>query len=197
MRTRKSAEDRKSEIELTTLKLAFKHGPSQVTTGMIARELGLTQPAIYRHYPTKDDIWVAVAEFLGAEINRNIAAAKDPSLSPTERLEKLVLGHMRLVRKYPALPEFMLIRGQKNGQVIVQNSIQIATGKFRNAIEEEVKAAVADGTFRKNLDPTDAAALIFGVIQSLVLRMLVTRKPEILAKDGERLLELQLSGFTA
>jgi len=27
--------------------------------------------------------------------------------------------------------------------------------------------------------------------------MLVTRKPEILAKDGERLLELQLSGFAA
>ena len=197
MRKRKSAEDRKSEIEQTTLKLAFKHGPSQVTTGMIARELGLTQPAIYRHYPKKDDIWAAVAEFLGAEINQNIARSDDPSLSPIARLEKLVLGHMKLVQKYPALPEFMLIRDQKNSQAIVQNSIQIATGKFRNALEEEVKAAVADGTFRKDLDPADAAALIFGVIQSLVLRMLVTRKPGILAKDGERLLELQLSGFAA
>lgn len=196
MRIRKTAQNRKTEIEQTALMLAFKLGPSQVTTGMIANELGLTQPAIYRHYPKKDDIWAAIATQLSDKIKRNIAEATDPNISPLERLRKLVLEHLKLVQQYPALPEFMVIRNRKNDRAVVQNNIQVAITALRAALETEVMAAVADSTFRKTLDPVDAAALIFGVIQSLVLRMLVTRNPAILAKDGARLLDLQLAGFS-
>ena len=195
MRIRKSAEDRKSEIEQTALDLAFKIGPSQVTTGMIAKELGLTQPAIYRHYPKKDDIWTAIALHLGVQIDANIAASSAPDLAPVERLKKLVLGHLRVVKENPALPDFMVLRDKTDGHIVVQDSIQDAMGAFRLALVSNVKAAINAGHFRADLDENDAATLIFGVIQSLVLRMMVTRKPAILMQDGPRLLDLQLTGF--
>ncbi|WP_428544997.1 TetR/AcrR family transcriptional regulator [Profundibacter sp.] len=195
MRIRKSAEDRKSEIEQTALDLAFKIGPSQVTTGMIAKELGLTQPAIYRHYPKKDDIWSAIALHLGARIDENIAASSAPNLAPMDRLRKLVLGHLRVVKENPALPDFMVLRDKTDGHIVVQDSIQDAMGAFRKALVSNVKTAIDAGHFRADLDENDAATLIFGVIQSLVLRMMVTRKPAILMQDGPRLLDLQLAGF--
>lgn len=195
MRIRKSAEDRKSEIEQTTLDLAFKIGPSQVTTGMIAKKLGLTQPAIYRHYPKKDDIWAAIAAHLGEQINQNIAASQNGDPAPIEQLKKLVLGHLQLVRENPALPEFMVIRDKTDGHIVVQDSIQEAMTAFRAALISGIKAAIDAGSFRADLDENDAATLIFGVIQSLVLRMMVTRNPAILTKDGSRLLDLQLAGF--
>lgn len=195
MRIRKSAEDRKCEIEQTALDLAFKIGPSQVTTGMIAKELGLTQPAIYRHYPKKNDIWVAIALHLEVQINANIAASAKSDLAPVDRLKKLVLGHLHVVRENPALPDFMMLRDKTDGHIMVQDSIQGAIGAFRAALAANVKAAVDAGHFRAGLDKNDAATLIFGVIQSLVLRMMVTRNPVILMQDGPRLLDLQLAGF--
>jgi len=195
MRIRKSAEDRKSEIEQTALDLAFKIGPSQVTTGMIAKELGLTQPAIYRHYPKKDDIWTAIALHLGAQIDENIAASSNPDLAPMDRLKKLVLGHLHVVKENPALPDFMVLRDKTDGHIVVQDSIQDAMVAFRVALVSNVKIAINAGHFRADLDENDAATLIFGVIQSLVLRMMVTRKPAILMQDGPRLLDLQLTGF--
>jgi AcrR family transcriptional regulator len=195
MRIRKSAEDRKSEIEQTALDLAFKIGPSQVTTGMIAKKLGLTQPAIYRHYPKKDDIWTAIALHLGAQIDENIAASSAADLAPMDRLKKLVLGHLRVVKENPALPDFMVLRDKTDGHIVVQDSIQDAMVAFRVALVSNVKIAINAGHFRADLDENDAATLIFGVIQSLVLRMMVTRKPAILMQDGPRLLDLQLTGF--
>jgi len=195
MRIRKSAADRKSEIERTALQLAFKIGPTQVTTGMIAKELGLTQPAIYRHYPKKDDIWAAIALHLGEQISRNIKASVTSDFSADARIRTLVLGHLNVVKENPALPEFMVVRDKKDGHIIVQDSIHDAMGAFRVALVANVKSAIEAGTFRADLDADDAATLIFGVIQSLVLRMMVTRNPEILAKDGKRLLDLQLTGF--
>ncbi len=196
MRIRKSAEDRKSEIEQTALDLAFKIGPTQVTTGMIAKKLGLTQPAIYRHYPKKDDIWAAIAAHLGEQIDQNIAASQNGNPAPAERLKKLVMGHLQLVKENPALPEFMVIRDKTDGHIVVQDSIQDAMTAFRVALVTNIRAAINAGDFRAGLDANDAATLIFGVVQSLVLRMMVTRNPAILMKDGQRLLDLQLAGFT-
>ena len=52
MPRRKPAEDRKAEIVATLLALADQIGPDRLTTNDIAREVGLTQAAIFRHFPT-------------------------------------------------------------------------------------------------------------------------------------------------
>ena len=195
MRIRKSAQDRKREAVQAALQLAFKVGPAQVTTGMIATELGITQPAIYKHFPRKDDIWAAVAQHLSQRIAQNIARANEMQLKPDAYLKTLVLGHLQVIKENPALPEFMILRDTKDGHIILQDTIQAAMSAFRIALETNVKTAVKNGIFRATLDAKDATTLIFGVIQSLILRMMVTRNPDIITKDGERLLDLQLAGF--
>jgi len=197
MNVRLPANTRKQEIRQAALRLAFAVGPTQVTTGMIATELGLSQPAIYKHFPSKKEILTDIAHHLGNHITQNTQRAKDSEADPVAKLQMLVLGHLKLVMEYPALPEFMIMRDRKGSHIHLQKTIQAAIMEFRDTLESEVSLAVQAGQFRATLAPADAAALIFGVIQSLVLRMLVTRNPEILATDGSRLLDLQLAGFQA
>lgn len=193
---RMPAKDRKQEIEAIALKLAFQVGPTQVTTGMIAAEMGLTQPAIYKHFPSKDDIWAEVSRHLSQRILLNISQVLATKAAPVEQLRQLVVGHLQVVKEHPALPEFMILRDTRGGNLILRNVIQAAMVEFRAALTSNVQAAVEAGDFRKAIVAQDAATLIFGVIQSLVLRMLVTRNVDVLTDDGARLLELQLAGFS-
>jgi len=195
MRIRKSAEDRKAEIAQTALALAFEIGPEGVTTGMIADRLGLTQPAIYKHFPCKEDIWRSVTLNLSEQIVANILGAADQAVPPVERLRLLVLGHLQLVHSAPALPEIMVARDPKGAQNAVRTEIQSRMSDLFSALTKTVKDAQDDGSFRADIKARDLATLVFGVIQSLVLRMLVTRDPAILLADSERLLDLQLSAF--
>lgn len=192
---RKSAQDRRAEIARATLVLAFEAGPQQVTTGMIADRLGLTQPAIYKHFPRKDDIWLAVADHLSTGIRENIAHASRNAGTPSERLFQLVLGHLKLVKENPALPEIMVMRAKKDQQGVLQSKMQHSMAAFRQAMANQILAARALGEFRDDIDVSDAVTLIFGVVQSLVLRLLVNRDLETFLADGERLLELQLATF--
>lgn len=194
-RTRKSASDRKAEIQQTTLDLAFEVGPDHVTTGMIAAKLGLTQPALYKHFPKKGDIWAAIADQLGQRVGANIARATATTTDPLERIRLLVLGHLQLVRETPALPEIMVMRDASSNHAMVQSAIQTRMTDFRGTLVAAVIAAIESGEFRDNIAAKDAATLIFGVIQSLVLRLMVTRNTAILLEDGARLLDLQLSSF--
>ncbi len=59
---RKSAERRKAEIVIVVLALADRIGPDRVTTGAVATAIGVTQAALFRHFPTKAALWQAVAE---------------------------------------------------------------------------------------------------------------------------------------
>ena len=59
MLQRKPAEDRKTDIVEALLRLADQIGPDRLTTNDIAREVGVTQAAIFRHFPTKAELWSA------------------------------------------------------------------------------------------------------------------------------------------
>jgi len=186
---------RKTEILDTALALAFEGGPNRVTTVAIAEQLGLTQPAIYRHFRSKADLWAAITERLGAEVAANLARTEAMPGPALDKVRALVLGHLALIRRTPALPEIMLARDPNSADAIVRLAMQARMAEFHNRLKELCRAAQADGALRDDIAARDLAALIMGVLQSLVLRLLLTRDPELLVEDGARLLTLQIAAF--
>ncbi|MCB1339326.1 MAG: TetR/AcrR family transcriptional regulator [Maritimibacter sp.] len=187
---------RRDEILDTALALAFEGGPGRVTTVAIAERLGLTQPAIYRHFRSKADLWAAITERLGTEVGANIAAAEDAEGPALYRLRKLVLGHLDLISRTPALPEIMVTRDPNSADVVVRTAMQKRMGEFQRTLTGLCVAAAKDGALRPGIDPRDLALLVMGVLQSLALRLLFNRDPATLVAEGTRLLSLQLSAFT-
>ena len=49
-----------SPVSYTHLVLARERGPDAITTQAIADRIGVTQGAIFRHFPDKEAIWMAV-----------------------------------------------------------------------------------------------------------------------------------------
>lgn len=197
MNGRKPSGDRKAEILTATLDLAFEVGPDHVTTGMIAGRLGLTQPAIYKHFPKKEDVWRAVSDLLCARISESARASRPPGQTAPDALRRLVLGHLHLVTETPALPEIMVTRDPTGTLTDARARIQAAMREFRGAAAREYERGRAEGALRPGLRTEDGVTLIFGVVQSVALRLIVTRDPGPLVQDGERLLNLQLSLLAA
>ncbi|MCK0126261.1 TetR/AcrR family transcriptional regulator [Gelidibacter sp. F2691] len=196
MNTRKSSSDRKAEILTTTLELAFEVGPDHVTTGMIAGRLGLSQPAIYKHFPKKEDVWQAAAQSLCERIGENTRRGSVTDRSAIENLRLLVLSHLHLVTEIPALPEIMVTRDPTGSLTTARQQIQRAMSDFRAAVTQALERIRTAGQMRAGLSTDDSEMLVFGIIQSLILRLIVTRDPAPLVPDGKRLLDLQLMLFS-
>jgi AcrR family transcriptional regulator len=194
-RIRKPAGDRKADIRQAALRLAFEVGPDMVTTGMIAADLGLTQPALYKHFPHKQDIWTDVADFLTSRIGDNLARSRAAECGPVDKLRMLVIDHLRLVEQNPALPEIMVLRDHQNTRTVLRERTLRRMMEFSADLVANVSAAQKQHLFRNDFAAADGAALIFGIIQSLVLRMMMNRNPSMLVPEGERLVNLQLTGF--
>jgi AcrR family transcriptional regulator len=62
--SRLAGNSRKQEIVRAILDLTKSHGTEAVSAQLVADAIGVTQPAIFRHFPTKEAMWLAVMDWL-------------------------------------------------------------------------------------------------------------------------------------
>ena len=104
---RKSAAERKADIVAALLLLADRIGPDRLTTTDIAREVGVTQAAVFRHFPTKAALWTSAAEGIAALLESGWQAAIAANPRPRDRLRALLAVHLSLNETCPAMPAIL------------------------------------------------------------------------------------------
>jgi len=186
---------RRGEIIRSALELASEAGPENVSTGMIADRLGISQPALYKHFRNKRDIWAAIGEDIAARIAANLARAQEEIPTPVGRIRRQVLDHLRLIMEIPALPGMVLMRGHDASLAPLRERILAAMSSFHAALSADVASAVRCGRFAPGTDPDDAASLLLGLIQNLVLRTIISGMRGDPVNDGARMLDLLLRAF--
>lgn len=193
MRIRKTAQERKLEIIVATLQLANEQGPARLSIESIARKVGLTQPGVLRHFSTKQNIWKAVA----GHLIKIMLERWDKALSDNEtaqgRLRAVVKVQLSLIQSVPAIPEIILSREMHSNNQILRNTFAQQLGRLHGIITDQISQTKG---LRKGLNTNDAAFLIIGMIQGLALRWIISGQAFNIVTEGERLLELLLSGFS-
>ncbi len=85
-RTRVSAVERRAQIVDQATHLFSRHGFGGVTMAMLAKECGVTEPALYRHFASKDALYEAVLSSLKGRLNIDEALARFDQLNVIEEL---------------------------------------------------------------------------------------------------------------
>ncbi len=196
MRIRKTAEDRKAEIVAAALTLADRLGPDRMTTQAVAREVGLSQPGLFRHFPRKQDLWQAVVDRIAEamEARWTDASAEGP---PMDRLTATVLAQLRLIRETPAIPAILFSRELHVENDALRRALAGCMARFRARLAALAEEARAAGALDPDADPDDVALLLLGLVQGLALRWSLSGRAFDPVEEGARLLSLQLRALRA
>lgn len=107
---------RQAEILDRAAELVAESGLAQFTMKRLAERVGFTEPAIYRHYPGKSALLVAMIERLGGRLLETIEEiAGNRVLAPQERLLAMVRHHVALLRATRGLPILIIAEGLASG----------------------------------------------------------------------------------
>lgn len=197
MRVRKSATERKEEIIDATLRLAYEVGPDRLTTEAIAGSVGLTQAAIFKHFPRKQDIWEAVIGWLRETMIRRWSDAQAGRGTATARLKAILGAQLRFIATIPALPAILLSRELYSGNSTSKHAILGLMGEFRRVLAGIVAHGQATREFRADIDAEQAASLLIAVVQGTAVRWLLGNRGFDLAAEGQQLIDLTLGGIAA
>jgi AcrR family transcriptional regulator len=192
MSGRQSAEERKTQIVAAVLRLADEIGPDRLSTTDVARAIGLSQPAIFRHFPTKYELWLAVAEDIAEHLKTAWTAAETKSAGPNDRLRALIGAQLAAITETPALPSILFSRELQVENPDLRTVFREILGAYQSRLVAAIRDQQVVGDVRDGLSPEDIAILLTSLVQGVAIRWTLGARGFSLVQEGLRLFDVQM-----
>lgn len=197
MKARLPTEERQAEIVAAALELASTSSPALITTGDIADAIGVTQGAVFKHFPTKDAIWLAAMRWVREALLHELQAAEAAAETPVDALRALFETHVDFVIAHPGVPRFIFHELQQPADSPAKLEVRAVLQAYRKLLLAVLNRAVAQGQADSELDPEAAATAFIGLIQGLVMQSMLSGRPAAMRPQSARVFSLYLRGIGA
>jgi TetR/AcrR family transcriptional regulator len=192
---RRSSEDRQQEIVLTVLALAEARGVDAITTQAIAERMGLTQGAVFRHFPNKEAIWAAVLDWLQGQLGEVFEPV--PGASPLAEVVRIYEAYLALFAAYPAVPRLFFSDTFHHPYPRLHERLQVMVQSCEGRLAQWLAEAAALGEVRADLPAAAAAKLLLTGIQGQAFQSCVLGIVADPVATGRQLFPLYLAAIGA
>ena len=189
------ADKRKQQIVEVALSLIAEHGVEALSFQLIADQIDVTQPAVLRHFPTKEALWLAVMDWLEQQLVGIYSSADGADDQALIALGSMFLEHIRLIERYPALAKLVLSDHLRLQFPSLQARFAGIHRAYMARLSAVLDRARSDGSVSESIEPAAAAAMFLSLVQGLGFQFGIARLSVRLQPEAEKLLALYLRGL--
>ena len=159
---------RQLEIMEAAGQLMTESGYAALTTKRLAERMGFSEPALYRHFKSKEEILLTMLHYLAASMEERLTDVTARVSDPSERVEAMFDSHFRFFTRYPHFLMAIFASGVLDQTPALDKGITdlmevkrrhlLATikegqakGVFTDAFPAELLTTIAMGTFRLHM----------------------------------------------
>lgn len=194
-RAYQNTELRQSATIEAVIQLCAEQDPATLTTARIANEIGLSQGALFKHFPNKSRLWESVAGWVSEQITRQVFSAADQHQQADHALEAMFLAHVGFIARHPGIPRLMLGELQKPGNGPAKTIIRQTLARYRKKVIGLLDLGIQQGRINPDIDTEAAAVLYLGAIQGLVVQAMVSGEINNLEQAAPRIFKLYSASF--
>ncbi len=195
IQTRLPTEERQAAIVAAALNLAIDASPAQITTAAIADAIGVTQGAVFKHFPTKEAIWLAAMKWVREQLLASLTQAAESQPSAMDALGAVFRAHVDFVVRHPGVPRFIFHELQQPADSAAKQEVRGVLQAYRKLLLGILEQAERQHLVAPELDREAAATLFVGIVQGLVMQAMLSGKPALMRAQAERVFALYLRGI--
>ena len=165
---RKTTAVRKQQIIEAARKLIIKRGSEHLTVRSIAKEVNITEAAIYRHFKSKREILSFlmnhISETMLEEINRKSVG----EAASVKAIEEILRYHLSEIEQRRGMSFQVIAEILSFGDKELNREVYESINRYLDRLKALLSEAARSGEVRENLDLDASALLCFGALQGLV-----------------------------
>ena len=189
------ADERRAATVETLVALAGEQNPAEISTTVIAKRMGVTQGALFKHFPTKDAMLQAVMEWVAGRLLSRVDKAIEKASSPAAALEATFMAHIDFVAAHPGVPRMLFGELQRAEETAPKRMAKTLMRQYGERLKHVIEEGKAKGEFDAGLDTDAAAVLLIGTIQGLVMQSLLTGSVRQVRRDAPRAFAIYRRGI--
>ena len=171
---------RQLDIMQSLAKMLQAKGPVKVTTASLANECGITEAAIYRHFPSKRKIYEGLVDFCEQSLFDLIGDINSSKEDHIEKVSKIMILLVSFSEKNPGLARLLTREAFSIDEASLDDRIKQMFSKIELQIKQNLQKYEQQTKKKLALPSASSANLLLafveGVIQQFV-RSGFTEKP--------------------
>lgn len=159
---------RQIDILQATLDIIAEKSLDAISIRTIAQKVGITEPAIYRHFKTKEDLLINLAIFFRKNWVEILKTMRNPSLPGIRELEFLLSACIKRFSLNEMYPSFFISIEKISSSTKVKAEIEEILSLAVKVIEEPISRGQMEGNIRNDITAAKLAQIVLNMIMSLL-----------------------------
>jgi AcrR family transcriptional regulator len=160
--------ERQQEIIDTSLAIISELGIQGLTIKNLSKRIGISEPAIYRHYDNKISILIAILDYFGKSGDHMFSKLAASTDSPLQKIEAIFQEHFRAFQKNPSLVSVIFSEEIFRNEALLQEKIRAIMEKNSSIVMELVREGQRKGEIKSGFEAGYLTIIIIGSLRMMV-----------------------------
>ncbi len=177
--------ERQIEIMKAATNRIDEFGIQNLTIKTLAEDIGLSEPALYRHFKSKNEILLSLLEFFNLEIKGKIKnyAVVDDGAEP-DMLRNVFQSQLSTFEKNPAIISVIFAESIFQYDESLSDKVSEIMHFMHKTIENNISNGQAKGYYSKIVDVNTATIIVTGSMRMAVMKWKLYGSKSNLVNDG-------------
>lgn len=180
--------ERQVQIVEISMKLIATKGIQGFTIKNLSKELGISEPAIYRHFENKTAILVSILDNFKEMIGMMSFLFSDPDTSAMSKIELMFTMMLDIFTEEPSIISVIFSEEIFKNNIILKDKIIEIQNGHQSKIEEIIEIGQTDHNVRNDIDKSSLALIFMGAFRLLVKRWDLNNHNFNLKEEGAKLI---------
>ena len=180
-------EVRRHQIVHTARKIVATQGMASFTIQELAKDVGVSEGAIYHHFRSKDDILLELVHEIERTLLDAITDTERPKGSTLDHLKHLFHRHFSSLERRSGISFVVIAEALRFGDPPVKQAVRPMVESYLAAIAVIVRSGIDRGEIDKDVDASATALMFFGMVQASVTLWSLSQRAHPLAQHSAHL----------
>jgi len=177
--------ERQEEIIDKSICLIAERGIQGFTIKNLSKAIGISEPAIYRHFKSKTDILITILENFNQMANMFSAMMSENEMSAIEKISFMFNNMVEMFTENPAIVSVIFSEEIFKNEEVLKNKIVEILNKNEETIEQILKVGQHNKEIRTDISEKTLALMVMGSLRLLVKRWDLNDYKSNLKTDGK------------
>ncbi len=180
---------RQKEITEVALELISDKGIQGLTIKNLAKKIGITEPAIYRHYDSKTDILIAVLDLFKKNTDQLFVKELQNEGKAIDKIEHLFTKHFTSFSATPSLVSVIFSEEIFRNESVLIEKIAEVIDKNDKILTVIITDGQKTGEIRSDIEAKYLSIMIMGTLRLFVKKWQFSDFSYNLPEEGKMLIE--------
>lgn len=178
--------DRQVEIIEAATRRIDQYGIQNLTIKNLASDINVTEPALYRHFKSKNDILMSLLNYFITRMENRISSISlNKEKSPSENLIDLFNFQFKTFIERPAVVSVIFAENIFHFDEGLSLKVSQILELMQGYVEKNIVKGQLNGDFSKQIHPSTLSTILLGGIRLTVLKWKLSGNKTDLIKDGK------------